>query len=235
MPLFVPKDRKSLFRQFLSGMYDAVIITDPNGYVLEVNPRAEEYFDCIQDEVIDRHVSSFISGLNEVIVQRIRRGLEADRHVIIDANGLKTGGGKFSCEVSVSLLELSSPDDLVFTVRSTERRRQADCMFRMKANAFRIASSALFGCDGDGCLRYVNDAFLSLFALEDEEAARRRNLRDLLGDGVKDSFARALAGETVTVTCALVGNAANVRVTLAPDRQGRRICGAVGCLERVPS
>ena len=27
MPLFVPKDRKSLFRQFLAGMYDAVVIT----------------------------------------------------------------------------------------------------------------------------------------------------------------------------------------------------------------
>ena len=25
MPLFVPKDRKSLFRQFLAGMYDAVV------------------------------------------------------------------------------------------------------------------------------------------------------------------------------------------------------------------
>ena len=42
--LFVPKDRKSLFRQFLAGMYDAVVITDPNGHILEINPRAEEYF-----------------------------------------------------------------------------------------------------------------------------------------------------------------------------------------------
>ena len=42
MPLFVPKDRKSLFRQFLAGMYDAVVITDPNGHIIEINPRAGE-------------------------------------------------------------------------------------------------------------------------------------------------------------------------------------------------
>ena len=48
MPLFVPKDRKSLFRQFLAGMYDAVVITDPNGHILEINPRAEEHFGYVR-------------------------------------------------------------------------------------------------------------------------------------------------------------------------------------------
>ena len=58
MPLFVPKDRKSLFRQFLAGMYDAVVITDPNGHIIEINPRAGEHFGYSQDEVIDRPILS---------------------------------------------------------------------------------------------------------------------------------------------------------------------------------
>ena len=66
MPLFVPKDRKSLFRQFLAGMYDAVVITDPNGHIIEINPRAEEHFGYSQDEVIDRPISFFIPGLGQI-------------------------------------------------------------------------------------------------------------------------------------------------------------------------
>ena len=68
MPLFVPKDRRSLFRQFLAGMYDAVVITDPNGHIIEVNPRAVEYFGREVDEVLDRPVSIFIPGLKQDVV-----------------------------------------------------------------------------------------------------------------------------------------------------------------------
>lgn len=72
MPLYIPRDRQSLFRQFLAGMYDAVIITDPMGHLLEVNQRAEEFFQIINEEVIDRHISNYITGLTSEIVQRIR-------------------------------------------------------------------------------------------------------------------------------------------------------------------
>ena len=99
MPLFVPKDRKSLFRQFLAGMYDAVVITDPNGHIIEINPRAEEHFGYSQDEVIDRPISFFIPGLAPEIVQRIRRGLENDRHMMLDAKGRCKSDDKFACEV----------------------------------------------------------------------------------------------------------------------------------------
>ena len=60
MELFIPKDRKSLFRQFLAGMYDAVVITDPNGHILEINPRTVEYFGREVDEALDQPISIFI-------------------------------------------------------------------------------------------------------------------------------------------------------------------------------
>ena len=37
------KDHRSLFRQLLAGMYDAVLITDPNGHLLQLNPRARSF------------------------------------------------------------------------------------------------------------------------------------------------------------------------------------------------
>ena len=44
---------------------------------------------------------------------RIRKGLEGDRHVVIDANGLAKDGRKVACEVAVSSIDLMNPGDLI--------------------------------------------------------------------------------------------------------------------------
>ncbi len=233
-PLFVPKDRKSLFRQFLAGMYDAVVITDPNGHIIEINPRAEEYFGHSQDEVIDRSISFFIPGLSSEIVQRIRKGLEDDRHMMIDANGLNKDGSKFACEVTVSIIDLMDPGDLVFTVRNVERRRKVRAMLRSKENAFHASHSALFCCEADGRIAEANDEFLGMFDLKDEDEARRHLFSDFMSDDpLPENFRKALAGET-TVT-GLVAEAdgddqEEVEVVLAPNRHGRKIVGVVGSI-----
>ena len=118
MSLFVPKDRRSLFRQFLTGMYDAVIIADPNGHILDVNPRAVEHFGRDLDEVLDQPVSTLNPGLRPEVVQRIRHGIEGDHRVRVNAYGVNKAGATFACEVTVSVIDLMNPGDLVFTVRN---------------------------------------------------------------------------------------------------------------------
>ena len=236
MPLFVPKDRKSLFRQFLAGMYDAVVITDPNGHIIEINPRAEEHFGYTQDEVIDRPISVYIPGLAPEIVQRIRRGLDQDRHMVLDANGLNKDGSKFACEVTVSMIDLMDPGDLVFTVRNTERRRRINNIFRAKSNAFQIAQCALFTCDVEGNIRDCNTAFCEMFGLEDEEEARKHVFVDFMNDDpLPENFRKALAGET-TVTGIVAEGAEDqeeVEVVLAPNMHGHKNHGVVGSIRKV--
>ena len=236
MPLFVPKDRKSLFRQFLAGMYDAVVITDPNGHIIEINPRAEEHFGYTQDEVIDRPISVYIPGLAPEIVQRIRRGLDQDRHMVLDANGLNKDGSKFACEVTVSMIDLMDPGDLVFTVRNTERRRRINNIFRAKSNAFQIAQCALFTCDSEGNIRDCNTAFCEMFGLEDEEEARKHVFVDFMNDDpLPENFRKALAGET-TITCIVAEgdeDQEEVEVVLAPNMHGHKNHGVVGSIRKV--
>ena len=135
--MFVHKDRKSLFRQFLAGMYDAVVITDPNGHIIEINPRAVEHFGYESDEVVDKPISFYIPGLTAAVVQRVRNGLKDDRHMVIDAGGKRKDGGRIACEVMVSVVDLANPGDLVFTIRNVEKRRNAMNVYRAKANVNR--------------------------------------------------------------------------------------------------
>lgn len=153
MPNTTMKDHRSLFRQLLAGMYDAVLITDPSGHLLELNPRAKEFFQYETDEVMDRPVGRFIPGVTPEIVERIRAGLDQARHMMLDANCLRKDGSVFPAEVTVSLIDLLDPGDLVFTIRSTERRRRQLAVFRTRQNAYEISQAALFACAPDGRLR----------------------------------------------------------------------------------
>ena len=234
MAIFVPKDRRSLFRQFLSGMYDGVVITDPNGYILEVNPRTVEYFARTGEELLDQPISVLIPGLKEDVVQRIRRGLGDDRHVVIDANGVSKAGAKIACEVAVSQIDLLNPGDLIFTIRNVERRRAFVNQLKAKAAAFHLSPTALFACDIEGKIVEANAAFLELFDLASVEAAREHSFTDFMNDApLPENFRRALNGERTRVGLVAEGDAGEkeeLEIQLGPNLSGQRVLGVVGSI-----
>jgi len=231
------KDHRSLFRQLLAGMYDAVLITDPSGHLLELNPRAKEFFLYETDEVMDSPVGRFIPGVTPEIVERIRSGLAQARHMMLDANCLRKDGSAFPAEVTVSLVDLLDPGDLVFTIRNTERRRRQLAVFRTKQNAFDISQAALFACAPDGRFRSVNQAFLDMFGHEAEGDVQKLFFSDLMDDEpMAEHFANALAGEQTSVRITAQedeSDAEDVEIQFGPDLQGKKIVGVVGSIIRV--
>jgi len=237
MPLFVPKDRVSLFRQFLTGLYDAVVIADPSGHILECNARTGEHFGYSEDDLLDQPVSLIIPGLTAETVQRIRKALEGDRHVIVDANGRTKAGEKVACEVAVSTLDFRGPDDLVFTIRNVERRRAYLNAFRAKAAAFQVSQTALFACSPDGFLLETNEAFREMFGLESEEEARQHVFADYMADApLPENFKKALAGERTVTGIVAEGDGDDeeeLEIVLAPNQHGRKIVGVVGSILKI--
>ena len=237
MPLFVPKDRKSLFRQFLAGMYDAVVITDPSGHILEINPRAEEHFGYQQEEVLDQPIATLIPGLSAEIVGRIRKGLDEDRRVMIDANGRNKDGSRFVCEVAISSIEMTDPDDLVFTIRNVERRRRILELLRAKEGAFDVAQSALFTCDKEGHFTSGNKAFREMFDLESDEDLAKASFDELMSDApLPENFKKALDGQTTTTGLVAESDGEDdeeVEIVLAPNRLGKKVRGVVGSVIKV--
>ena len=231
------KDHRSLFRQLLAGMYDAVLITDPNGHLLQLNPRAKEFFQYQTDEVMDWPVGRFIPGVTPEMVERIRAGLEQARHMMIDANCLRKDGTSFASEVTVSLVDLLNPGDLVFTIRNTERRRRQLESFRTRENAYEVAQAALFACTREGRFRAVNPAFVQMFGLSDEDEVLKASFEDFFEDEpLVDLFQKALAGKTGAVRLTTTEDDAHekdVEIQLGPDQQGKKIVGVVGSVIRV--
>ena len=231
------KDHRSLFRQLLAGMYDAVLLTDPSGHLLELNPRAKAFFLYETDEVMDSPVGRFIPGVTPEIVERIRSGLAQARHMMLDANCLRKDGTSFPAEVTVSLIDLLDPGDLVFTIRNTERRRRQLADLRTRRNACDVAQAALFACAPDGRFRGANPAFLGMFGLADEQELQKKSFSEILDDEpMAGLFARALAGETAALRITAEEDGADARdveVQMAPDVHGKKTVGVVGSVIRV--
>ena len=217
-------------------MYDSVVITDPNGHILEINPRTVEYFGREPDEVLDQPVSVFIPGLKSDVVARIRKGLEGDQHVVIDANGQAKDGRKIACEVAVSCIDLLNPGDLIFTIRNVERRRAYMNMFRAKANAFEIAQTGLFACDEQGRVTEANEAFCSMFGFASLAEARTHVFTDFMGDDpLPANFKKALAGERTETGIVAEGDGDDqeeMEIVLAPNWNNRRVAGVVGSIQK---
>lgn len=217
-------------------MYDAVVITDPSGHIHETNARTGEHFGYSEEDLLDQPVSLLIPGLTAETVQRIRKAIEDDRHVIVDANGRTKGGEKVACEVAVSTLDFRGPDDLVFTIRNVERRRSYLNALRAKDSAFQISQTALFSCSPEGAFQEANEAFLALFGLESDEEARAHVFDDYMPDKpLPERFKQALAGEKTTTVIVAEGDGDDeeeLEIVLAPNRQGRKIVGVVGSIRR---
>ena len=238
MPLFVPKDRKSLFRQFLAGMYDAVVITDPSGHILEINPRAEEHFGFEQDEVLDKPIASLIPGLTAEIVECIRKGLDEDRRVMIDANGRNKDGSRFACEVAISSIEMADPDDLVFTIRNIERRRRILELLRAKECAFEASQTALFTCDQEGRFTSANKAFRDMFDIDGDDALGKTSFPELMADPpLPENFKKALEGHVTTTDIVAESDGdrkvEEIEIVLAPNKLGKKVRGVVGGVTKV--
>ncbi|MBP5284685.1 MAG: PAS domain-containing protein [Kiritimatiellae bacterium] len=205
-------------------MYDAVVITDHAGYVIETNHRVREFFGYSIDELLDRPVSVLLPGLTPEIVKRLRSSMDDDRHVIIDTAGLAKEGGRFACEVAVTGIDLLRADDMVFTIRNVERRRKTNEMLRAKEAAFKISHSILFTCLPDGTLSGANRAFAAEFGFGGDGTEIRRF--DDAFPGFRDEFARAAVGEEVSA------EKDGFELRLSPVRTGRRIRCVAGSVRK---
>jgi PAS domain S-box-containing protein len=217
----------------MAGLYDAMLVTDPNGHLIELNPRATEYFLYKQDEVWDKPVATLIPGVTAHMVERIRKGLDESRHIMLDARCVRSDGSSFAAEVTISVIDLLNGNDLVFTVRNTERRRKKWETLRSMANAFDSALSAGFVCDDKHAFRAVNRAFIEMFDVASEEEVLGRLFEELMPDEPLPSFfERALAGERLAYRIEAdtdTEEVAEVEIQMAPDLQGKdKIVGVVG-------
>ena len=228
------QDHKSLYKQLLRGLYDAVLVTDPKGHVLDSNGRVQNAFQYDSAEIWDMDIFKLIPGLSPQLLERVRQGLAENRHVLIDARCIRKDGSAFPAEVAISSIDLINEGDMVFSVRNVERRKRQSQQLCRFQNALSNDLSSVAVSDAAGQISYVNRTLLTLWGYEKDEQLIGKPLSGLwTGDSQADApLRRALAGERWLGTlhaAAQDGRRFHVGAAMEADRsqETREIVGLV--------
>jgi PAS domain S-box-containing protein len=163
------QDHKSLYKQLLHGLYDAVLVTDPKGHVIDSNGRMQEAFQFDRNEVWDMEIVKLIPGITPQLLERVKQGLSENRHVLIDARCVRKDGSVFPAEVAISPIDLINEGDLVFSVRNLERRKRQTQLLHSLQNALANDLSAVAICDREGKISYASQTLRNLWGCEKDE------------------------------------------------------------------
>ena len=212
------------FHRLLHALYDAVIVSDLNGKIVDINVRAEEFFHYAKSEVIGLSVLQIISGADATLLDTVNENLESERFTLIQAYCLREDGSYFPSEIVVSRIELEVPR-LCFFVRDITVRRQAQEMLITEHNAIQNSSTGIVITDTDAVIEFANPATEKMWHCEDPSQLQGVGVGTLLKDPnevtsiietLKDSDGETWSGDLVGNR--LDGTPFDIEVSAVPNR-----------------
>jgi sigma-B regulation protein RsbU (phosphoserine phosphatase) len=114
------------FQELLRNLYDAALITDFDGRIVDANPRAVKFLGYRKRELYTRKITDFLSGAGDALLPTIRETLQNDRFVLIQAHCTRKDGSLFPSEVSTNRLHVSAQDYLCFFIRDVSERARGE-------------------------------------------------------------------------------------------------------------
>lgn len=234
-------DHKSLYKELLAGLYDAVIVADPKGHVIDCNARTSEYFLYSTAEMWDFPIEDLVRGINPQILERVRQNVAQNRHVMLDTTCRRKNGTSFPAEVAISRIRLINDGDLVFCVRNVERRRKAQQKLRSEHNAIMNAAAAITLCAPDGQITFANPSLAETWGFTRLADVTEQNIRSLWQNpaGIEKALDLALSGDRWTGTLMALGQQGRIfsaYAAVAPDRDLRTdIIGVVCSFFEIPA
>lgn len=165
---------RALYQELLSGLYDAVVIVDPKGIVIGSNPRTEKLFGHTPDDLWNMPCGQLIPAMAPTVLTKIRSHVESGRFTMVNAACTRKDGTTFPAEIAINRLNLFNEGDLLFSVRSIERRLMAQDRKDIEAEVMEHAGAGIVVCTEEGLIECVNPAFLRLVQVaEDKDVLRR--------------------------------------------------------------
>lgn len=183
------------FHKLLQALYDAVIVSDQEGKIVDVNLRAEEFFRYMKSEVTGLSVLDVISGADESLLDTLNQNLKGERFTLIQAYCIRADGSYFPAEIAVSKLDFEAPQ-LCFFVRDITVRRQAQEMLITEHNAIQNSSTGIVITNTLAVIEFANPATAKMWSCQNERELLDIEIGNLLDEpGVVDTIVQALGDD----------------------------------------
>lgn len=222
-------DREELHHDLLNSLYDAAVVTDLDGDIVEVNWRAEEFLEFSADELVGANVLDLIVGAGPALVDTLLANLEDQRFTLIQAYCQRSDETVFPAEIAVNKLTMGDMR-LCFFIRDVTRRHEAEEMLRTEHNAIQNAGNGIAITDLDGWIDYLNPALLALWGSEDPDELLGQDIRSLWPDpqSAQELIDLVLREDDRAWTCELQsvrpdGTTVDLQVSAACNRDGENL------------
>ncbi len=226
-------DQRALYYQLMDGLYDALLILDDQGFVVDVNQRVGDVLGYSREDAWDLPIEKVIFGMTRPMFEHLKRTALEKNNLLIDARCCRKDGTSFAGEIGASLLHIAGRSNLVLSIRSVEKLKSKMTELKRFEAAFAAATAPLFICDGTSRVQSINGAALDILGVTEAAGMVGRQLSDLLPTS-EAGFLRALSGEKCSqrIEVTAQDRAVTLELALAPLFISTRIEGVVGVLRR---
>ena len=142
--------------------YDATLIADMAGTILQGNHRAHEFLCANGRTLSGLNVTTLISGAEPSLVGNLVQALETERYVRIHAWCNSGDGTFFPAEIAVYRSQAGNSRHLCFFIRDITWRKEAEDRLQMVDTAMRTARAGIAMVDTEGVVTYANPAMNAL-------------------------------------------------------------------------
>ena len=225
-------DQRVLYYQLMNGLYDAILVLDDHGHVVDCNERVRKVLGYSREESWDLPIEKVIKGMNSQMFAHLKKNLEENHNVLITARCFKNNGDSFKGEIGVSTLSLTRANNVVFAIRNVDQRKSTMAELRKAAAAFDISLASAFACTPEGFFTNVNKTLMESFGITDAKQAMKIRFIDILPDAAR-SFAKVLNGEDIReilVVSDADGQTVKIEIALVPIKNGTEVSGVAGSM-----
>ncbi len=225
---------RTLFNQLLNGLYDAAVITDLKGHIVNANQRLTTALGFDSDDIWDWPINRLIPGISNTILNQINAGLEGERYVLLEARCNRKDDSTFPAEIAISHVAITADNNLLFCIRNIERRHATIRMLQAAERLLNHQSSAALSCDQHGNIIVANRAIARMLGVDKRELLIGQPFANIWREPqAPNVIKRALEGETIKEPATIInvlGKRLQIVISLAPDIDShKRVVGFLVC------
>jgi PAS domain S-box-containing protein len=158
------------YRFLFEHAYDAILLADRTGKVLEANARATRFFGYDEAGLTGLPLRALVAGVTDALLAQVCAVIDGSRYMRIQAFAIRQDGEFPAVEIVAMGNRESGPDLVCYLIRDIQSRWRAEQKLLSAYHAMDNTDSGIGIADMEGKVTYANRTMVGLLAGGEEAA-----------------------------------------------------------------